>query len=266
MIFFYQCEQHVANTGQCIVRIVSNSSITFSESRFSCIFVENQALLVHFFRLYLRAEESNRLEIARFVRFRQCRFGFKKIRWKQFAGSRRYDRLHFGKKDTPKIPVWLTNFVEPLSCTWAWTTYRRHKTSPWKRPEAFLSTVPKWMTYMTIFGSSCQTHLSWNKFEKQTSFFFATAVTTACRKHSLSVWLFILMFGTLELNFPEITTQSKRSNYELQKHRFPQYKSIPRVTSIFVRLESGFWFRTSSLYSVRWWRSNGKKCDWNAWF
>ena len=55
------------------------------------------------------------------------------------------------------------------------------------------------------------------QWEKQS---FATAVTAACRKHRLSVWLFILM---------------QLRQYELQNRRFPQYKSIPWVTRLFVR-------------------------------
>ena len=75
---------------------------------------ENRAPREHFFRLYLRAEGSNRLEIARFVDFRQCRYGLKKIRWKNFTGARRYDHLLYAKKSIHVFPVCLTSFVEPL--------------------------------------------------------------------------------------------------------------------------------------------------------
>ena len=43
----------------------------------------------HFFGLYLAGEGQNVLEIAGFVRFRQCRWGFKKISSKNIKFSSR---------------------------------------------------------------------------------------------------------------------------------------------------------------------------------
>ena len=49
--------------------------------------------LGHFFGLYLAGECQNVLEIARFVRFRQRRCGFKKIPWKNKKFSQSYSFL-----------------------------------------------------------------------------------------------------------------------------------------------------------------------------
>ena len=68
----------------------------------------------HFDRLYPRAPGSNPLEIARFVLFRECRIGLKKIRVKNFAGARRSGLLHFIQIYTPKSSFCLTSFVGPL--------------------------------------------------------------------------------------------------------------------------------------------------------
>ena len=51
-------------------------------------------LLGHYFGLYLTAKSQNVLEIARFVRFRQRRCGFKKISLKNKKFSQSYDLLH----------------------------------------------------------------------------------------------------------------------------------------------------------------------------
>ena len=78
---------------------------------------ENSGLCGYFFGLYHAAEAQNHPEIARFVRFRQRRCGFKKIRSKIIIFSPRYRLLKINKQSA----FFLTKKKHFQHAKWFWS-------------------------------------------------------------------------------------------------------------------------------------------------